>query len=227
MFKEIESELLSILRDDAIERITHMPSREIAKTMDLIYGVKFDDIVRVYTDKVNTINNMTIIYNDKDKKQIEQDICLIEGKVYHITLFPNSLLSTTENNAINLSKAIIGYVSARISVILDGYQNIMGNISGNTLYKTTIQSIPIITCAVMRKVYSGPTLAKVIYRTLTEILDHYKLLYTERGIETILDLIDEGLGVTELLDNSFICTIKPDNKKYPGIWGGEDKEEEV
>lgn len=224
MFKEIETELLSIISDDSIERIVHMPSNEIAKTMDLIYGIKYDDIKRVYIDKVSTINNMTIIYDAKDKKSIDQDVCLINGKVYHITLFPESLLCKDENNAINLCKAIISYISSRVSVIFDGYENIMGKISSNTLYKTTIQSIPIITCAIMRKIYSGTSLPKVIYMTLTDLIKSYRSLYTEEGIESILNLFDEGLGVSELLDSAFICSIKPDDKKYPGIWNGYDED---
>lgn len=226
MFKEIEIELLSIISNDPIEKIAHMPTSEIAKTMDLIYGIKYDDIKRVYRSKVNTMNAMTIIYDAKDKKKINQDICLINGSVYHITFFPEALLNTSENNAINLSKAIVTYISARISVIVDGYQNIMSSIANNVLYKTTVQAIPVITCAVMRKIYSGPSLPQIIYRTLIETLSHYKLLYSEKGIETVLDLMDEGLGVTELLDNAFICSIKPDSEKYPGIWSNEDNEEE-
>ena len=218
MFKEIETELLSIISDDPIERIAHMPTNEIAKTMDLIYGIKYEDIKRVYIDKVSTINNMTIIYDAKDKKHIGQDVCPINGKVYHITFFPEFLLNKDENNAITLSKAIITYISSRISVISDGYENIMDKVSGNTLYKTTIQSIPIITCAIMRKIYSGPSLPKVIYMSLTELVSTYKSLYTEEGVETILNLMDEGLGVSELLDSAFICSIEPDNEKYPGIW---------
>lgn len=230
MFKEIETELLSIISDDPIEKIAHMPTNEIAKTMDLIYGIKFDDIKRVYTNKISTINNITIIYHTKDKNYITQDLCPINGKVYYITFFPESLLNTNESNAITLSKAIITYISSRLDIIFEGYENMMSKVHASTLEKTIMQSIPIITCAVMRKIYSGPSLPKVIYMTLTKLVSTYEAFYTEEGIETILDLMDEGLGVSELLDSAFICSIDPDNEKYPGIWCNNketDKEEEV
>ena len=81
-----------------------------------------------------------------------------------------------------------------------------------------IQAVPVITCAVMRKLYAGPTLAKVIYMSLTELIPMYKNTYTEEGINSVLDLFDEGLGISELLDSGFICSIPVDDKKYPGIW---------
>ena len=218
MFKEIETELLSIISDDPIERIAHMPNNDIAKTMELIYNIKFEDIKRVYINKSSNINSMILIYNSKGSNTIGQDICPINGTVYHITFFPEHLLGKEETNAIALSRAIVTYISSRLSVLFDDYEIIMKKVEDNTLYLTMLQSIPVITCAIMRKIYSGPTLSKVIYMSLTELAPSYKSLYTEEGIETVLDILSEGLGVSELLDSAFICSIKPDDEKYPGIW---------
>lgn len=223
MFKEIENELLSIISDDPIEKIAHMPTKEIAKTMELLFKIKFEDIKRVYSENANQFVKMTIIYDSEDKV-IDHDLCPINGKVYHITFFPSSLLDKDENNAITLSRAIVNYVAERVSLISDQYEPIIESTGENLFQLVIMQSIPIITCAVMRKIYSGPSLSKVIYMSLTELLKEYKHIYTEEGINTILDLFDEGLGVTDLLDNGFICSIPVNDPKYPGIWGSNSKE---
>ena len=218
MFKEIENELLSIINDDPIEKIAHMPTKDIAKTMDLIYKIKFEDIRRVYTSNIADINTITVIYHNDDKLEVDHDICMINGKVHYILFFPEVILNKNENNAIIFTKAIIAYISCKTSIIFDIYDCMIRSIKENTLRLTIIQSIPVITCAIMRKIYSGPTLSKLIYMSLCDSINTYKSLYTEEGIDTILNLFDEGLGVDELLDNSFICSIRPDDKNYPGIW---------
>lgn len=215
MFKEIEDELLSFLKNDTITKIAHMPTMDIAKTMDLLYNIKFDNIQRVYTD--NVAGRMTVLV-DTNSINIVRDVCPINGKPYHIAFIPLSLLNTDENNAIALSNAVTSYICDRVLILMDEYKDMLDNSkSNNTLYLTFVQSIPVLTCSVLRKIYSGPTLAKLIYMAITGI-NTYKNLYTEEGINSLLDLFDEGLGVTELLDNGFICSIKNDDKKYPGLW---------
>lgn len=215
MFKEIEDELLSFLKNDTITKIAHMPTMDIAKTMDLLYNIKFENIQRVYTD--NIAGRMTVIV-DINSINIVKDACLINGKPYYITFIPLSLLNTDESNAVALSNTIVTYVANRVLILMDEYKDMIDNSkSNNTLYLTFVQSIPVIACSILRKIYSGPTLAKLIYMAITEI-NTYKNLYTEEGINSLLDLFDEGLGVTELLDNGFICSIKNDDKKYPGLW---------
>ena len=225
MFKEIETELLSIISDDPIEKIAHIPTKEIAKTMELLYKIKFEDIQRVYSEKINNITRITVIYDAKDNKSVIQDLCPINGRIYYITFFPSSLLNKDENNAISLSKAIIIYVSSRLSLLIDEYENIIKKIEDNILDNTMLQAVPIITCAIIRKIYSGPALSKIIYNSLIESMPIYKTLYTEEGITTVLDLFDEGLGVSELLDSGFICSIPANDPKYPGIWCNKKKEE--
>ena len=112
MFKEIETELLSIISDEPIERIAHMPTKEIAKTMELIYHIDFNDIKRVYTSDMGNIISMTVIYDTKNKISIDHDLCPINGRVYYITFFPESLLNKDENNAIQLCDAVINYVGS-------------------------------------------------------------------------------------------------------------------
>ena len=225
MFKEIEKELLSIISDDSVEKIAHMPTTMIAKTMELIYNIKYEDIKRVYMSKRKNFIDMTIIYDSKNVREVIDDLCPINGEVYHITFFPEHTLNKDENNAITLSKAIITYVSCKISSIMHDYDNILHKVDDNVLHLTFIQSVPIITCAILSKIYRGPSLAKIIYMSLTELLPSYKTLYTEEGINTILNLFEEGLGVSELLDSGFICSIKPDDEKYPGIWCNNKEEE--
>lgn len=221
MFKEIEKELLSIISEDQIEKIAHMPTKEIAKTMDLIYHIKFEDIERVYYDNIdNSLSRMVVLYkSNKENKNIGVDLCPINGKLYHITLFPVELLNKDENNAIILCKSIIKYISARLSVIKYNYESLINHLEDNLLDLIFIQCYPVITCAIMRKIYSGPSLPKVICITLLEEIDKNNAIYNEVGINSILNIFDEGLGVDELLDNGFICSILPDDKTYPGIWG--------
>lgn len=223
MFKEIETELLSILSDDPIEKIAHMPSREIAKTMDLLYNIKFEDIQKVYTEDMGMIHRMTVIYNSNDNS-VDQDICPINGKVYHITLIPSSLLVKAEDNIVYFLRSIITYISARVEMILDNYRDIMDRVDNNILNLTILQAVPVITCAVVRKFYSGPSLAKIVYIALTEVIEVYKTLYTEEGVNSVLNLFDEGLGVSELLDSGFICSIPVDDANYPGIWNSRKEE---
>lgn len=224
MFKEIERELLSIISDDPIERIAHMPTKEIAKTMHLLYGIKFEDIHRTYTEKLDSYNRLVVIYKGGDF--VVQDLCPIEGKMYHITLFPEHLLNKDETNAVTLSRAIIKYISIRVALLLNNYERISSKIKDNLFDLVCFQSIPVLTCAVMRKIYSGPTLSTVIHMSLTELIKLYKNTYSEQGIDTILNLFDEGLGVNELLDNGFICSIEVDDTRYPGIWVSKKSEKE-
>ena len=225
MFNEIESELMSILSDDPIERIVHAPTIDIAKTMELLFKINYSDIKRVYTEENGSINRMTVIHNSKNSDSVDHDLCPINGKVYHITFFPSSLLNKDENNAISLSRAIISYVSCRVELIMDTYRELIKRVDDNLLKLIIIQATPVITCAVMRKLYAGPTLSKVIYMSLTELINVYKNIYTEEGINSILNLFDEGLGTSELLDSGFICSIPVDDKKYPGIWANSKKED--
>lgn len=230
MFKEIENELMSIMSDSAIERIAHTPSKEIAKTMDLIYNIKFDDIERVYSEKIGKIIRLVVVYNTNNKeKLVEQDLCPIGGKIYHITLFPSYLLSKDENNAITLAKAVIKYTSIRAALLIYEFDHLIQAINGkdNTLHLVTLQSIPVITCAVLRQIYSGPSLPIIINMVLSELLPSYKVIGSEQGIKSILNLFDEGLGVEELLDSGFICSIPVDDENYPGIWGKPAPEREI
>ena len=219
MFKEIEKELLSIISDEPIDIIANKPSLAIAKTMELIYKIKFEDIKRAYETNIGNVVNLTIIYDTK-VKSIGFDLCPINGKLYHIIFVPESILSKDENNVVMLSRAIITYISCRVALIMDQYENILKRADeDNVFYSVMLQAMPVITCAIMRKIFSGPSLPKVIYMSLKDLMDTYKTLYTEEGVETILDLMnEEGLTVEMLLDNGFIYSIK-DNDKYPGIWG--------
>lgn len=218
MFKEIESELMSIMSDSAIDKIAHTPSIEIAKTMDLLYNIKFEDIERVYTENMNNLIRMVVVHKSENNKVLEPDLCPINGKLYHITFFPSGLLDKSENNAIRLTQAIVKYVSLRVSLLMDQTENLTKKIGNSILSLVYFQAIPVITCAVIRQIYSGVNIPKIVYMASSELLPSYKTLYTEEGINSLFNLLDEGLGVNELLDSGFICTIKPDDKNYPGIW---------
>lgn len=228
MFKEIENEFLSIASNDAMERVTHMPSKTIAKTLDLIYNIKFDDVERVYTEKIpnSGIDRVCVIYkNEDDKKLVGTDLVTIDGKVCHLTLIPTNVLNLGEHNAISLSKAVVTYVSSRINILQSNYESMMNLVPNNILILIFMQSIPILTTSIMKKFYEGPMLPKVVYMTLCELLPVYKKLYSERGIETIIDILNEDVGVDKLLDDGVICSIPAHDKKYPGIWSNDDEEE--
>lgn len=228
MFKEFETELLSIISPDPIEKISHMPTKGIAKTLDLVYNIKFDTLEKIYTESIDKMIRAVVVYNDKsEEKTIDQDICLINGKIYHITFIPSYLLNTDDNNAITMCRSIIKYISIRLGITINEYSQISSKVKNNIFDLVTLQCIPVITASVMRKIYSGPTLSKVIYMTLCDIISAYKKVLSEEGINSILNLFDEGLGVEELIDNSLICAIPCDDKDYPGIWcSNKNKEEE-
>lgn len=218
MFKEIETELMSIMSENPIDKIAHAPSIEIAKTMDLLYNIKFEDIERVYTENMDGFIRMVVVHKSEDGKTIEPDLCPINGKIYYITFFPSGLLDKSENNAITLTEAVIKYVSLRVSLLMDHYKSLTENVRNDLLSTIFFQSIPVITSSVIRQIYAGPNIPKIIYMALSKLIPTYKAMYSEEGINSVFNIFDEGLGVTELLDSGFICTIKADDKNYPGIW---------
>lgn len=213
MFKEIETELMSIISIDPIEKIAHTPTVEIAKTMELIYNIKFENISRVYTEALyNNVYRMSVITKDSRDK-ITKDICLINGKFYHILFIPEKLLNVDENNAIDLTNSIIDYVSFRVALLAQIYGN---TDTYNTFTKLIYIAIPVITCSVVRQIYSGASVPKIVCETLAKKHDAYGDYQV--GIDSILNLFYEGLNIEELLDNAFICAIKDNDKNYPGIW---------
>lgn len=218
MFKEIETELMSIMSENPIDKIAHAPSMEIAKTMDLLYNIKFEDIERVYTENMGSFIRMVVVHKSENDKTIEPDLCPINGKIYHITFFPSGLLDKSENNAITLTKAVIKYVSLRVSLLMDHYQRLTDSVRNELLSTVFFQAIPVITSSVIRQIYAGPNIPKIIYMALLELIPTYKIMYSEEGINSIFNIFDEGLGISELLDSGFICTIKAEDKNYPGIW---------
>lgn len=212
MFKEIETQLLSIISDESIEKIIHRPSNEIAKSMELLYDIKFDDIERTYKEEHDCYNLITVVYT-AEKDNITIGSCYINGKMNIFIFFPKHLLNKSESNAVTFMKSIKRYVDIRIKIITDEYENLYKINPESMAVATLFQAVTILTCSIIRKVYSGASLAKTIYNSI-----EVQKYYTEEGISSILNLFDEGLGVEELLDNSFICAIQKDNKKYPGIW---------
>lgn len=223
MFKEIETELMSIMSENPIDKIAHTPSIEIAKTMDLLYNIKFEDIERVYTENMDGFIRMVVVHKSENNKTVEPDLCPINGKIYHITFFPSGLLDKSENNAITLTQAVIKYTSLRVSLLMDQYENLTKKVNNNLLRLIFFQAIPVITCSVIRKIYAGPNIPKIVYMTLIELIPTYKKVYSEEGINSIFNILDEGLDITDLLDSGFICAVKSDDKKYPGIWLTEEE----
>lgn len=224
MFKEIEKELLSIISDEPIIKIAHMPSKNIIKAMEAHYDIKQSDIQRSYIEDMGYINRLVVLF-DSDKKVVAEDLCTIEGKVHHITLFPNDLLNKSSDNATELTKAIVHYIAIRVFLLRDKYRNLMNRISDNLLNLVFLQAVPVLTCSIMRVIYSGPTLPELIYNALLEVNPKYSDVTTIKGINSILNLFDEGMEVHELLNNGLICEIPADDEKYPGIWALKEEDE--
>lgn len=224
MFKEIESDLLSMISPEPIERVAHMPNKEIAKTLEMIYGIKFEDIQRVYTRQTSDGTRITVICDCEDKDAFN-DRVFINGTDCQLVIIPAKALDTGEANANRFTETILLYISRLLLESMYAYSD---STRTTTAENTYMIAIPVLACAITRKVYSGYALSKLIYSSLLKVLPPYENVTTEEGISSILDLFDEGLGVTELLDNSFICAIKPDDSKYPGIWAvyQQDKDEE-
>lgn len=214
MFKEIAEELMSILSDDPIQKIAHMPNKELAKTLELLFDIKFEDIERIYNTKFDNYIIHTVLYRGNDK--IESNKCFAHGLVRNIICIPISVLDKNENNAITICKAINVYTSLRVSSILTKYDQMIG---ANSIANETCElAIPVITTYIMKKLYGGAALPTIIYNSLVDTIPAYAKKISVTGIESIMNLLDEDLSIELLLDNSFICAIKKDANKYPGIW---------
>ena len=229
MFQEIKTELMSMISKEPIEKIAHMPSKEVAKCMELIFNIKTEDIEKVYTDDMGDFVRLTVVYSgDKNENSahIASEMSMIGGKVHHITFVPSHLLNIEDGNAVEVSRAVIKYISLRVGIIIMKYDYMSKLINNNTFDLITFQAIPVIASAVMRELYSGQGLSTVIHMSLGELIPMYKSV-SEEGINSILNLLDEGLTINELIDSGFICSIAPDDEKYPGIWGVDEEEQDT
>lgn len=226
MFQEIKSELMSIISKEPIERVAHMPSKDVAKCMELIFDIKTENIEKVYTEQMDKYVRLTVVYSGSERTNITCEMCMIAGKVHYIIFIPSHLLNIEDGNAVEVSRAIIKYVSLRVGMIIIEYDHMSKMIENNTFDLITFQAVPVIISAVMRELYSGQGLSTVIYMSLCEIISMYKKAMSEEGINSILNLLDEGLTINELIDCGFICAIPPDDEKYPGIWVINDEEDD-
>lgn len=228
MFKEIKAEFMSFLKDDVIEKIAHAVTPNIAKPMELIFGIKYQDIDRIYLSDLGKVNKLVVLYDcHDDKHQIEYDTVPIDGKIHIVILIPTYLLNKDESNAINFTNAVVRYVSLNTLLISIQYEAYSRDIK-TTLDMVLLQSTQVISASIIKEVYSGYNLSKLIYDAVINFIGLFKDKYTETGIKSILSLFDEGLDIEQLLDNGYICCIKPDDENYPGIWfnSQETKEEE-
>lgn len=217
MFKEIEKDILSMISDRHVEKIAHMPTTAIARTMEILYKIKYEEIERVYIDKSNNMAKLLVIHNSSISNSITTDLCPINGCMYHITTLSSSLIDKAQENAITFCETIIRYIAIRISLIMNEYSDILNIVNDNMFHLILLQAIPVLTCSTMRKVYSNnESLIKLIHMSLNTVLTTDTC--GEEGIRSILNLLDEELGVEELLDNGFICSIPEDDTNYPGIW---------
>ena len=226
MFQEIKTELMSMISKEPIERVTHMPSIEVAKCMELIFNIKTENIEKVYTEDMGDFVRLTVVYSgyeNENSTNITSDMSMIGGKVHHIIFVPSQLLNIEDGNAVEVSRAVIKYISLRVGIIIMKYDYMSKLINDNTFDLITFQSIPVIASEVMRELYSGQGLSTVIHMSLGELIPMYKSM-SEEGINSILNLLDEGLTSNELIDSGFICSIVPDDKKYPGIWAVDDED---
>lgn len=218
MFKEYEKIVLSVLSDDNIERVANMPKKDgnIEKISELIYDINFNNIERIYNyNTLSAKRYLIIVYNTEDTdKQISFDSIMMQGLDYICILIPSNVLNKSESNANILCRTIIKMIYS--FVFVDKTVNSTKLLEIDNLAMTYYQAIPVLACSIFRKFYSGASVSHIIYEELVSTITEYKD-YKEQGIETILDIMDEGIKVEQLLDNSFICAFK-DHDKYPGIW---------
>ena len=227
MFKEIELEIMSMVSNNPIEKIAHMVSADIAKTVEIIYNIDCNNIEKVYTEDLkNDLMRATVIYkSNAENPKIGSDICTVNGKICNFILIPYEIFNIDTTNAAALCESIIEYISLKINLIIVKCEHIFIPLYTTKMQSILSQSIPVLTCAVMKQLFNGPSLSEVIYISLCNIINSYKTVSSQEGINSILNLLDEGLTVTELLDNGFICSIPKSDKKYPGIWGKNEEEE--
>lgn len=227
MFKEIETEIMSMVSTNPIEKIAHMVNTDIAKVVELMYDIDCSNIEKVYTEDLkNELMRATVIYrSNTEDLRIGSDICMVNGKICSIILIPYEIFNIDTTNAGTLCESIIEYISLRVNLIMNKCEQLSINLFTTKIHSILIQAIPVLTCAIMKKLFNGPSLSEVVYISLCNIMDSYKTVSSKEGINSILNLFDEGLTVTELLDNGLICSISKSDKKYPGIWGKEEDEE--
>lgn len=212
MFSKIEAELIHIITETEIEKLSYSPNKEIrvGKISEAIYEIKFEDIERIYVENPDNIFNegaLTIIV--KGDEETFFNTIVMNGIPYKIIMIYTANLNKDETNSEKLCNVLANYAGMRLTTLLNKYQ---------TPYPSTINTLlmvalPIIVCSVMKRLYEGELLPKIISKVLQEFGG-----VTEECVISIFKLLDDGLTVYDLLDNSFICTIDEDDERYPGIW---------
>lgn len=223
MFKEIYDEFLSIVDNDAISKISNTVTVPVARTLEMVFNIKFDDIVKVHQFEENNCVRTVVIYRDNDP-EAGNNACMIEGKLHFLFFIPESAIQQSPDNIMNFCKTVFRYILFR-QVYLENcnnYKFTLETVFGNILY---IYSIPVIANEIMRHFFSGEKLPEILYSTLCELLPHYNESFEEEGFRSLSKLLDEGIGIKELLDDSMIFAVTKD-RQYPGIcWEYEEEEE--
>ena len=210
MFTEIENELLHIISEDPMEKIAFPPTVEVAKMCQLIFKINVEDIERVYINERNDVFDIgTITVIVKGDEDTFFNTTVMNGKIYTLAILYNGRLNKSETNAEKLCEVIANYCGIRLSILLSKFQTPYGSNINSLL----MLALPILVCSIIRRLYEGELLPKIISKSIQEFGS-----ISEECISSIFKLLDEGLTVNDLLDNSAIIAIEPDDKNYPGIW---------
>jgi hypothetical protein len=217
MFTEIENELLHIISEDPKEKVAYFPNNKaICKLVEALCEINSEDVERMYiTGPDNTLNvgNITLIVRGNEDTFF--NTLVVNGVPYKVIIIYTARLNKEESSAEKICDVISNYTGIRITTLLEKYV---------TRYDSTInqlmsKGLPVIVCSIMRKLYQGELLPKIVSKSLQE----FGGIISEECITSIFKLLDDGFTVFDLLDNSLICSIHADDKNYPGIWEKEDK----
>lgn len=220
MFKEIETEIMHILNDDPMEKLAHQLNADMGKLLAILYDIKYNEVDRVYIYDPQDIGLdkgfIYVIINDECKlDDISTDTIVKNGKAYDICFIPNKLIDT----AFNVCHTVVNIVSLRVFEIIKKYNCKPDDI--NSFTQTLSVAIPVITCTIMRTLYAGESLPLLILNTIKDVLEVD--IINETGINSALAVVEEGIGVYDLLDNGYILLAK-NNKKYPELFKSTNKE---
>ena len=225
MFAEIQNEVMKILNNDPMERIAYRPTIDVAKILAIVYRIKLEDIERQYTYETIGIGTgdvglIYIIHHCDDNKYDKfYDTIFKGGKAYALILI-NSKLITELVPPQELCDTLNFIIRKRTKLILDVY--LFTAIVSDTHDTLDIFDLarPVILSAVARNLYRGDKLSEVIYNSL--ISDGDKDISKDM-VNSILKLLNEGISVQDLLDNSYIRGAEPEN--YPGLFVRKEKKD--
>lgn len=220
MFSKIVLDIVNLFSTEPAAIAGQIPSMEIGMMAKAYFGIDHKSILRGRKIQPSNKGSAMIIavHNDPNYDKIMNDVVISNGSFAVAMIIPYHMIEVLDNNAIIISKIVTTIVASYVELIANDSFSFLKLYNGGKAALVIYQAVPVLVTAIMRHLYTGPTLATVICNTLKMDTAKYKYGITEECIETIMSIFDEGTTVEDLLDNGFICTIPKNSKRYPGLW---------